>query len=488
MKTAKPKATLAIGIDAAEATLVRQLIAGDELPALASLLREGCWLDVESPANIGSGAVWPTFMTGEEPTAHGVYGEWSWQPETMTLGRHRANQLTPFWKSLAQRQVSIGVFEVPFALPVGVSSGFEVCEWWAHDATGAGFQAAPESVVSLVNRSRPHPLSATRFAKTTPDSRRNLQELTEACVEGVRLRGELAQRLIGETKPQLSLLVFPEVHHAGHQMWHTLLEPEPLLKDVYRAVDREIARLVQAMDSEGKVIVFSLHGMRPALGVPAFLGPLLCERGFARLAALRSQSWTNRALSAFATAKRLTPAACKKIYYKLTPTAATQKLARPTMLPAYDWANTRAFSLPTDQHGWIRVNLAGREAQGSVPLEQYKETCKELEQMLRGLTTEDGQLLVADIVRTAANEADALSNPLPDLVVHWREAVFASPLKIRDSKLRVAAVGGNSITGQHATPGFCIFRGDRNWESDAAVAVKDLAGLITAAFMNSKGL
>lgn len=234
------------------------------------------------------------------------------------------------------------------------------------------------------------------------------------------------------------------------------------------------------MDGEANVIVFSLHGMRPALGVPAFLGPLLCERGFARLAALRSQSWTNRALSAFAAAKRLTPAACKKIYYKLTPTAATHKLARSTMLPTYDWANTRAFSLPTDQHGWIRVNLAGREAQGSVPLEQYKETCNELQQMLRGLTTEEGQLLVADIVRTAANATDALSNPLPDLVVHWRDAVFASPLKIKDSKLRVEAVGGNSITGQHATPGFCIFRGGRNWGQNSSVKARDLRCLMIA--------
>lgn len=513
MSTAKQSAMLAIGIDAAEATLVRQLIADDELPALGSLLRDGCWLDVESPANIGSGAVWPTFMTGEEPTAHGIYGEWRWRPETMSLGRHRAHQLTPFWKSLAQRKVSLGVFDVPFALPVGVSSGFEVCEWWAHDATGAGLQAAPEEVLSFVKDWQPHPLSAKQFVKTTPDSRRSLRKLTAACIAGVRLRGALAERLISETKPRLSLVVFPEVHHAGHQMWHTiepenpvyrdrelsgestrelldeshtrrnstqLRRPERLLKDLYHAVDREIARLVRAMGGETNVIVFSLHGMRPALGVPAFLGPLLCERGFAHLAALRSQSWANRALSAFAGAKRRAPDVLKKIYYKLTPTAATHKLARPTMLPAYDWANTRAFSLPTDQYGWIRINLAGREAGGCVPLEHYEETCKQLEQMLLGLKADDGQLLVADIVRTATNAADASSNPLPDLVVHWRDAAFTSPLKIKDSKVRVEAVGGNSITGQHATPGFCIYRGDREWKQNGVLKARDLGRLVMA--------
>lgn len=502
MSTASATRVLAIGIDAAEATLVQQLIAENELPALASLLREGCWLNVQSPANIGSGAVWPTFMTGREPTAHGIYSEWSWRPETMSLSRHQAQQLTPFWQPLTQQEIPIGIFDVPFALPVGVTSGFEVCEWWAHDSTGAGLRAGPEKILSLVEESSVHPLSAKRFANTTPDSQKNLEELTAACVAGVRLRGALAERLIGETKPRLSLLVFPEVHHAGHQMWHTidpesavyggrefsgersaqslpkpqpLLKPEPLLKEVYRAVDREIARLIQAAGSDATVMVFSLHGMRPALGVPAFLGPLLCERGFARLADLRSQSWTKRALSVFAATKRHTPDAVKQLYYKLTPTAAVHHLARPTMLPAYDWANTRAFSLPTDQYGWIRINLAGREALGSVPSEQYEETCEQLEKMLLGLTTEDGQSLVEDITRTAAGAASALSNPLPDLVVHWHDAVFASPLKIKDSQIAMETTG-KKYTGQHASAGFCIYRGAG--EPGTTVAAKDLGRLM----------
>ena len=72
-------------------------------------------------------------MTGDEPTTHGVYSEWSWRPDTMSLSRYHGRHLTPFWKPLAEKDIPIGVFDVPFALPVGVSRGFEVCEWWAHD-------------------------------------------------------------------------------------------------------------------------------------------------------------------------------------------------------------------------------------------------------------------------------------------------------------------------------------------------------------------
>ncbi len=496
MRTANGSSMLAIGIDAAEATLVKRLIECGELPALKSLLSDdggGRWLSVRSPAHIGSGTVWPTFITGEEPTSHGVYSEWSWRPETMSLSRYHGRHLTPFWKPLAEQGIPVGVFDIPFALPVGVSRGFEVSEWWAHDSTGAGLQAGPDEILSLVKQSPGHPLSANRFVDTTPDNQSDLKELTTACIEGVRLRGMLAQRLIREIRPRLSLMVFPEIHHAGHQMWHTVERDHqvysgrqldggdqlnPLLKGVYRAVDQQIGRLIEATGN-GAVMVFALHGMRPALGFPAFLGPLLTERGFSRLASWSSQSWTRRGLSLLAATKRHTPDTLKQLYYKLTPTAATHKLARPTMIPVYDWQNTRAFSLPTDQYGWIRINLIGREAQGSVPLDQYNKICRQLEDLLLGLADEEGRSLVQGITRTAANAESALSNPLPDLVVHWEFPAFASLLKIRDSRVQVEPVGKKS-TGQHASEGFCICCGVHNWGLGDAVDAKDLGRWITA--------
>ena len=490
MSTGKESNVLAIGIDAAEPSLVRQLIEHNKMPALKALLNGGQWLSVKSPAPIGSGTVWPTFITGLEPTTHGVYSEWSWQPGVMDLGRYHGRHLTPFWKQQAQQNIRIGTFDVPFALPVGVSEGFEVSEWWAHDSTGAGLQGGPNEILFLVRSSPAHPLSANRFVNATPNSQNDLKALSAACVEGVRLRGELAQALIKQTNPRLSLMVFPEVHHAGHQMWHTvaphhriyngrkLKATEPLLNDVYAAVDRQIGTLCESTGKSDAILVFALHGMRPALGFPAFLGPLLCERGFARIANWSSQTPRDRALSLFAEMKRRTPDKLKKLYYKLTPTSTTHRLARPTMLPVYDWANTRAFSLPTDQYGWIRINLVGREAKGIVPLDQYEDVCEQLKKLLVGLANDDGQPLVRDIVSTVSSSQQALSNPLPDLVVHWEDAAFAWPLKIRDSKVQVDPVARKS-TGQHASQGFCVYSGPNNSFSNDAIDAKDLGRLIT---------
>jgi len=119
---------LVVTLDAAEPALIRRLIDQDRMPTLKRLLAQGRWSRVDSPAYVGSGAVWPTFMTGQGPASHGVYGEWVWQPATMSLKRFSGDGLTPFWKELAAAGVKVGVLDVPFAPVNNPAEGFEVTE------------------------------------------------------------------------------------------------------------------------------------------------------------------------------------------------------------------------------------------------------------------------------------------------------------------------------------------------------------------------
>src|SRR5207302_10923500 len=59
---------------------------------------------------------------------------------------------------------------------------------------------------------------------------------------------------------------------------------------ILREIDQQIADLITDMSDDDAVIVFSLHGMRSAAGVPWSLQELLCEKGFARTADWRAQS------------------------------------------------------------------------------------------------------------------------------------------------------------------------------------------------------
>ena len=166
------------------------------------------------------------------------------------------------------------------------------------------------------------------------------------------------------------------------------------------------------------------------------------------------------------------PAPVKRLYYRTLPQAATQRLARPTMMPAYDWSRTRAFALPTDQHGWVRVNLEGREALGVVKPARYDATCREVEALLRGLVTEGGRPLVREVLRTAARAEDASALSLPDIVVHWHDAAHEAPLKIKGWPVGAAAAG-LKFTGQHALEGFCV-TGARGAGGADAVRAEDI--------------
>ena len=486
---------LAIALDAAEPTLVRRLIDQGGMPALRSLLARGRWLRVASAADIGSGAVWPTFITGAKPQTHGIYGEWLWNGESMNLTRYAGDDLNPFWKSLADAGISVGILDVPFMPVVGLASGFEVSEWGPHDIVKDKTISGPASVAKIVSEYSPHPLQS-RVQIEGPHDYESLQALGEICMRGIKARGELARRLIKETDPQFAIVAFNEIHRSAHYLWRAV-EPnhaiysqngfaelratKPGLNEIYRAIDREIGELIAGLAADAFVTVFSLHGMRPTHGTPAFLPELLCEMGFARMKSRRDQNWSDRPKAWFGAFKRRTPAGLKKLYYNTLPARVTHQLARPNMMPLYDWPHTRAFSLPTDQNGWVRLNLVGREAEGVVARENYQETCEAIEERLRNLRTENGEALISEVFRTADDVAAAQDQRLPDLVIHWADAVFTTA-RIADSQTKLE-FAGRKYVGQHAREGFCIVPTDAPL-GEEKIRAEDFHALFTSALAN----
>lgn len=481
---------LAIGLDAVEPELIRRLIDNDQLPALKSLAESGKWLRVLSPAHIGSGCVWPTFASGEDPLSHGVYGEWCWQAETMSLQHYAGGDFEPFWKTLSENGVSLGILDAPFVKPIGLQNGFEIVDWGSHDSLGLGMTVQPAPIAKLVKQFQPHPLSINRHDQASTNNPRELQAMRDAFLCGVQMRGRLALQLLSETRPDFALIVFPEVHHCAHHLWPTtqiapavdVLEDgkivAPALEKLLREVDRQIANLIAGMGDDDAVIVFSLHGMRSAAGVPWFLHELLCEQGFAALSNWRQQSSRDRVRSVLERVKRRAPERAKKLYYRIASRGAMTRLAAPNMLPVYDWSRTRAFSLPSDQHGWIRINLQDRERDGIVPLQEYEDTCAEVESFLRRQQRTDGRPLVDEVIRTARNSAEALLSRLPDLVVHWSAAAFANGASIEASSVQIKTVS-QKFTGQHAPDGFCILTAPPNLFEAQSLQAKDISHLIT---------
>lgn len=448
---------LAIGLDAAESSLIRNLVEAGELPAMKALLDRGTWSRVSSPTMFSSGAVWPNFSTGCQACDHGQYSIWNWDPAQMALAYTDERRLTPFWKSLSETGTSVGVMDVPFAPFLGLPTGFEVHEWGAHSRVDG--RVSVSGIAGEVPRAfPPHPF--TDPLASVPQEPSEVGPFLDECIAGVRLRGDVAHHLLTQGRPDLAVVVFEEPHHAGHFLWHTVepdlpmysdlpaaARPELTLVDLYRELDRQVGRLVDVAGPESSVVVFALHGMAPSRGLPPVLEPLLAGLGMTHV----PQEVTGR--SALTAVKERLPAPLRDLYRRLVPLARRSQWGKAGLMPAYDWSRTRAFALPIEQYGLVRINLSGREAQGIVAPEEYAQTCETIEAALRNLTTADGRKVVQDVVRPPRGEHAA---GLPDLVVHWSHAAFESP----------ACIDGEEIpnirreqTGEHAWDGFCIAAG-----------------------------
>ena len=478
---------LAIGIDAAEPTLIRKLIDEGELPSLRGLLTRGVWGEVRSPADIGSGAVWPTFMTGTGPLDHGIYSVLPWDSHAMSLVRLSTDHLTPFWAALSQEGHAVGILDVPFAPVIGFEHGIEISEWGAHDRVRGQMRVSPQSSHDWLARTAgEHPLGKSRVEVSGPGDWYALRTLATWCQTGARLRGALAARLATELRLDMLLAVFSEIHHASHYLWHTLDQKDgapqpagiPSLVDVYREVDRQIGQLTDLVDAGAMVLIFSLHGMRGTQGIPTILDPLLRALGLASVKGWRARSWSERRRSAASALRQATPASLRRLYRKAA--SHTLRPPQPERWLPYDWSRTAAFPVPTDQHGWVRLNLKGRESQGVVGRAQYEEVCARLEQVLRGLLTEQGSKVATDVL-WIGRDTGSPPEHLPDLIVHWDDHALASPLRVAAPRISAPATGTH-FTGQHAPHGFFLLRpaAGQLLNPGASVAAQELHRLIRA--------
>jgi predicted AlkP superfamily phosphohydrolase/phosphomutase len=469
MSPSEPGPVLLIGIDAAEPALVRRLMERGDLPVLRGLASEGVWGPVAAAPPTCSSALWPSFLSGATLAEHGIYGEWAWRPETLDLGRPSWDHLDPFWRRDARAGRSVTVLDVPFAPLLGLPGCHEVLDWGAHDYLKGRLEVSPPDLEALVRSAGgTHPFAAGGVDAAGPQDLDGLAGALAACIRGAEQRGRLAQRLLAETRPDLFVLVFPEVHHMAHLLWHTVdpTHPDhglpapagPDLPALLRTVDREIGRLRDLAGPGATVLVFSLHGMRAGRGIPTILETLLRAHGFAVPRPWREDTWRDAATRAARALKRGLPDGVKRLYYRHVPRTITGALSQPaTAPPAYDWARTMAFALPTDQHGWIRFNLRGREARGIVAPEEYEHLAARLEAVLRAARRADGRAIVWRVFRTAPDARTALTSRLPDLVVYWDDSTFDSPLRLAEPRVAAPAIG-RKFTGQHVFTGFYLLR------------------------------
>jgi predicted AlkP superfamily phosphohydrolase/phosphomutase len=454
------------GFDAADAPLVERGLAEGWLPTLRRLAAEGGSALLDPPPSGFYNTSWIATVTGRDVFEHRCVLDRELEPGTYRiLDRHPdAIRARPFWAHLSDAGLRSTVASIYSAPTVPGLLGTQVHGWGAIDPFTAKFGTRifdPPETERLLARAVPSRQQLYRTeAPTSAAGYRAYRDRLLASVEE-QTRGLAA--LLRETRWDFFFGSYGEPHHGGHLLWH-LADPshdahDPALAAavgetitaVYAAVDAGIGRLLELVPTGTRCFVLTPHGMQPSyVDEPA--EEILEACGFLARRAPGSAGTAARTLDAgFRLARALVPTGVRLAIRARLP---GDGLVAERPLAHVDWARTRAFALPSDMTSAIRVNLAGREPQGTVGPGEYEALCDELEGLFTGLRhAASGAPAVERVVRPAAVLGGPPRDSLPDLCVVWADT---EPVR----RLEVPGIGSRSVafadprTGQHRHVGF----------------------------------
>jgi predicted AlkP superfamily phosphohydrolase/phosphomutase len=129
-----------------------------------------------------------------------------------------------------------------------------------------------------------------------------------------------------------------------------------------------------------------------------------------------------------------------------------------------DWTKTRAFPLTADVDGYVRVNLRGREAAGTVePGAEYEDLCRLIAEGIQSFVDADtGEPIVEDVISgDACFPGASRRNDLPDLILQWRATPAARHRQLASPRFgtldwRTPGKMPNGRSGNHNATGFLL--------------------------------
>jgi predicted AlkP superfamily phosphohydrolase/phosphomutase len=442
--SAGPTRVLAIGLDSADRRYLWRLIEDGDLPNIASVVARGRHGVVRSPDALGDDATWSSFSAATYP---GEHGRFYWN--RLLPGTYRTGPLgeppeagRPFWARLAERGKRVAVLDVPKSPFVEVPGGVQLSDWLVHGRDGVTRSHPPEIAAEVLERFGDDRIdrigTSDYICRSSSKSPEIQMELLQRLREGLASKRAFATEFLGRGVWDLYLVVFKEGHCAGHQFWARTSEPENPVRDVYRELDAAVGDLVELVDDETHLMLFSGLGMDANYTAEHLLDQALL---------------------------RLDPAVPDWIAERWSTLEETEARVRRrfSLDTAASWTRARRHfhQVPHNElSGAIRINLRGREPEGRVSRGvEFEEWCRLLEEEAMSWVDPDtGRAVVDRVVRTDEAHPGAERSALPDLFVVWNrdrpiQGLYSPAIGVvraRDPGYR----GGN-----HVADGFYVVAG-----------------------------
>lgn len=441
-----------IHVDALNLELLDRLIAEGRLPTFAELRRRGEWRRLETPATHFPAAAYFSMHSGLTVGDHGFYFPFQWSaPEQRLKYRLEFGPPPVMWERLtAAGRRSFVVDPYEFGPPskllgLGVS----------------GWQMA--NILSLLRWSVPKGWSRPyerRFGRSSDTqevfgkrSARTLRSMRRAYLAASARIADLTTDVLRRERFDYMYVALLAPHHAGHVFWdvsqldvddETQTQFEGTLALMYQEADRAVGRMLDALPEGADVIVVSPVGMGADTSRVDLLGEML------RLVlGGRPQDGEREAGGRIWRLRAAVPTSFRAGVARAMGARAAREVTARLSTSGIDWSTTKAFLLPSDEKGQIRLNLRGREREGIVDPAEAEALMTEIAEGLMTFHDLDGGRTVTGVDRSADLFPGRRRDLLPDLIVRWADSPSTGLAGVRSERFGEARRRGGAGTGRN---------------------------------------
>ncbi|MHB8792462.1 MAG: alkaline phosphatase family protein [Thermoleophilia bacterium] len=251
------KRCVVIGLDGSPYSFLKKEMAAGNLPHLADLTSRGKFGRMETEIPAISSVAWASFMTGENPGMHGIFGFTDRKPGTYDLyfPNYTSLKTQPLWDTLSQEGRKCCVMNVPSTYPARPLNGILVSGFVAPNLERAVYPApALEYLKSM----------GYRVDVDAAKGRESLDLFLEDLFDTLEKRREAVLHFWKEELWDLFVFVLTGTDRLHHFMWRHYEDKDPTyypeFMRYYKRVDEIVGEFISEMPEETLLFMLSDHG------------------------------------------------------------------------------------------------------------------------------------------------------------------------------------------------------------------------------------
>jgi predicted AlkP superfamily phosphohydrolase/phosphomutase len=262
------KKVCVIGLDGASPLLINAWL--DELPTFRRFRDEGLWGSSIPPLPAQTPVAWTTFMTGQNPGKHGIFGFVQREPGSYRrrIAAPSAIKSETLWQILSTYGKRVGVVNVPMSTYQGIN-GFMIPGFLDRQE---GIPQPPAIYEQIQRRFRVSTMPGDVETEVLAQARSNPDLLLNRIDEITELNAKISLYLLEQEPWDFFMTVFMGTDRIGHFFWNYIDPTHPNFthheftdraKRYYRSVDKILAEFLKRVPSDTLSILVSDHGFCP---------------------------------------------------------------------------------------------------------------------------------------------------------------------------------------------------------------------------------